>query len=85
VECLADLVRSIGFSRSDFGTPHRLVLVVRSASATAKAKTEYQNFLTLWKDGDPDVPILKQGKAEYAKCALSSALSGRVQVPLAPK
>jgi Tfp pilus assembly protein PilF/predicted Ser/Thr protein kinase len=34
---------------------------------TAKAKTAYQDFLTLWKDADPDVPILKQAKAEYAK------------------
>ena len=32
-----------------------------------KAKTEYQDFLTLWKDADPDIPILKQAKAEYAK------------------
>jgi eukaryotic-like serine/threonine-protein kinase len=34
---------------------------------TAKAKAAYQNFLTLWKDADPDIPILKQAKAEYAK------------------
>jgi eukaryotic-like serine/threonine-protein kinase len=34
---------------------------------TAKAKAAYQDFLTLWKDADPDVPILKQAKAEYAK------------------
>jgi len=34
---------------------------------TAKAKTAYQDFLTLWKDADPDIPILKQAKAEYAK------------------
>ncbi len=34
---------------------------------TAKAKTEYQDFFALWKDADPDVPILKQAKAEYAK------------------
>jgi eukaryotic-like serine/threonine-protein kinase len=34
---------------------------------TAKAKTAYQNFLTLWKDADPDIPILKQAQAEYAK------------------
>jgi serine/threonine protein kinase/tetratricopeptide (TPR) repeat protein len=33
---------------------------------TAKAKTTYQDFLTLWKDADPDVPILKEAKAEYA-------------------
>jgi len=33
----------------------------------AKAKTAYENFFTLWKDADPDVPILKQARAEYAK------------------
>jgi DNA-binding winged helix-turn-helix (wHTH) protein/tetratricopeptide (TPR) repeat protein len=31
-----------------------------------KAKTAYQDFLTLWKDADTDIPILKQAKAEYA-------------------
>jgi eukaryotic-like serine/threonine-protein kinase len=34
---------------------------------TAKAKAAYQDFLTLWKDADPDIPILQQAKAEYAK------------------
>ena len=34
---------------------------------TAKARLDYQDFLTLWKDADPDIPILKQAKAEYAK------------------
>jgi eukaryotic-like serine/threonine-protein kinase len=33
----------------------------------AKARTSYQDFLTLWKDADPDIPILKKAKAEYAK------------------
>ena len=32
-----------------------------------KARTAYQQFLTLWKDADPDIPILKEAKAEYAK------------------
>ena len=32
-----------------------------------KAKTAYQDFLTLWKDADPNVPILKQAKAEFAR------------------
>jgi hypothetical protein len=32
-----------------------------------KAKAAYQDFLTLWKDADPDIPILKQAKAEYAR------------------
>jgi tetratricopeptide (TPR) repeat protein len=34
---------------------------------TAKARAAYQDFLTLWKDADPDIPILQQAKAEYAK------------------
>jgi eukaryotic-like serine/threonine-protein kinase len=34
---------------------------------TAKAKNAYQDFLNLWKDADPDIPILKQAKAESAK------------------
>jgi tetratricopeptide (TPR) repeat protein len=34
---------------------------------TAKARAAYQDFLTIWKDADPDVPVLKQAKAEYAK------------------
>jgi predicted Zn-dependent protease len=32
-----------------------------------KARAAYQDFLTIWKDADPDVPILQQAKAEYAK------------------
>jgi serine/threonine protein kinase/tetratricopeptide (TPR) repeat protein len=34
---------------------------------TVEARTAYNDFLTLWKDADPDVPILLQAKAEYAK------------------
>jgi hypothetical protein len=33
----------------------------------AKLKTAYQDFLTLWKDADPDIPLYQQAKAEYAK------------------
>jgi hypothetical protein len=32
----------------------------------AQARADYKEFLTLWKDADPDIPILKQAKAEYA-------------------
>jgi len=33
----------------------------------AKARNAYEDFLTLWKDADPDVPVLREAKAEYAK------------------
>jgi hypothetical protein len=36
-------------------------------AARTKARAAYQDFLTLWKDADPDIPILRQAKAEYAK------------------
>jgi len=34
---------------------------------TAKARAAYKDFLTLWTDADPEIPILKEAKAEYAK------------------
>jgi hypothetical protein len=34
---------------------------------TAKARTAYQDFFTIWKDADPDLPVLKAAKAEYAR------------------
>jgi len=37
------------------------------AGDAVKAKSAYQDFLTLWKDADHDIPILKEAKAEYAK------------------
>src|ERR1700679_1489523 len=36
-------------------------------AARAKARAAYNDFFTLWKDADPDIPILKEAKAEYAK------------------
>jgi len=36
-------------------------------AARVRALASYKDFLTLWKDADPDIPILKQAKAEYAK------------------
>ena len=41
--------------------------MLRRCLCSRKARTAYQNFLTLWKDADPDIPIYKQAKAEYAK------------------
>jgi hypothetical protein len=33
---------------------------------TARGKAAYQDFLTLWKDADPDIPIFIAAKSEYA-------------------
>jgi serine/threonine protein kinase/tetratricopeptide (TPR) repeat protein len=38
-----------------------------SGGDSAGAHTAYQDFFALWKDADPDIPILKEAKAEYAK------------------
>jgi tetratricopeptide (TPR) repeat protein len=35
--------------------------------ALAKSRSAYQDFFALWRDADPDIPILQQAKAEYAK------------------
>ncbi len=34
---------------------------------SAKARAAYQDFFTLWKDAEPDIPILTAAKSEYAK------------------
>jgi len=38
-----------------------------SSIRPVRALAAYKDFLTLWKDTDPDIPILKEAKAEYAK------------------
>ena len=41
-----------------------------------KAKAAYEAFLALWKDADPDIPILKSAKAEYAQsCSRDCAVT----------
>jgi serine/threonine protein kinase/DNA-binding winged helix-turn-helix (wHTH) protein len=41
--------------------------VDKDPAARDKARAAYQNFLSIWKDADPDIPIYKQAKADYAK------------------
>ena len=52
-----------------WGAPARLQLgrAFALSGDKTKARAAYQDFLTLWKDADPDLPILKKAKAEYAK------------------
>jgi tetratricopeptide (TPR) repeat protein len=82
--CWTGALAHLGVARAN-------ALEARTSQATdadanrVRALAAYKDFFTLWKDADPDIPVLKQAKAEYAKCVLSSASSGRVKVPQAPK
>ena len=40
---------------------------VAADAARTRARSTYQDFLTLWKDADPDIPILLHAKAEFAR------------------
>jgi len=40
---------------------------VFEVAARRRTLAAYKDFLALWKDADPDIPILKEAKAEYAK------------------
>ncbi len=42
-------------------------VLITLLQCAGKALAATKDFLTLWKDADPDIPILKQAKAEYAK------------------
>lgn len=44
---------------------------------TVKARAAYQDFLLRWKGADPDIPILKQAKAEYAKLGITEVSAAR--------
>jgi hypothetical protein len=44
-----------------------LARLLAQTGDTQAAKKEYQRFLELWKDADPDIPMLQEAKAEYAK------------------
>lgn len=45
----------------------QLARAYAAAGDRSKAKSSYEDFLNLWKEADPDIPILKQTQAEYAK------------------
>ena len=68
-EAVNEFQRIIGAPRGGVEPLARLGLARAFAlqGDTAKTKAAYQDFLTLWKDADPDIPILQQAMAEYAK------------------
>ena len=46
-------------------------MLFRSLSDKSAARKDYEDFLTLWKDADPDISIYRQAKAEYAELVTS--------------
>jgi len=73
-EAAAEFQKILGYRRAILGNspvgalaPLGLARAYIQQGDTAKARGAYQDFLTLWKDADPDIPILIAAKAEYAK------------------
>ena len=48
-------------------SPPRSCPRLRRVGDKSKSREAYQDFFALWKDADPDIPILREAKAEYAK------------------
>ena len=44
-----------------------IIDISKLSGDTVKAKSAYNDLLTLWKNADPDVPVLKEAQAEYAR------------------
>jgi len=53
--------RSVRWRISNWDAP------TRCRATPQKSRAAYQDFLMLWKDADPDIPILREAKSEYAK------------------
>jgi hypothetical protein len=45
----------------------QLARALALAGDMVKAKSAYDDLLTLWKTADPDIPVLKEARAEYAR------------------
>jgi eukaryotic-like serine/threonine-protein kinase len=64
--CATGALARLGIARA-YALQAQLAQGPDSDAVHAKARAAYQHFFALWKDADPDIPILKQAKAEYAK------------------
>ena len=64
--CWTGALAHLGLARAN-ALQERTLHGSEANAARAKALAAYKDFLTLWKDADPDIPVLKQAKAEYAK------------------
>jgi serine/threonine protein kinase/tetratricopeptide (TPR) repeat protein len=64
--CWTGAVARLGLARAD-AMEARTSHGADADAARVRALAAYKDFLTLWKDADPDIPVLKEAKAEYAK------------------
>src|ERR1700690_1873993 len=64
--CWTGALAHLGVARAN-ALEARTVQGADADLARSRALAAYKDFLTLWKDADPDIPILKEAKAEYAK------------------
>jgi hypothetical protein len=66
VNCWTGALAHLGVARAS-ALQSRTSQGADADAARVRALAAYKDFLTLWKDADPDIPILKQAKAEYVK------------------
>jgi ATP/maltotriose-dependent transcriptional regulator MalT len=72
-EAAAEFQKILGHSGLVLNGPIAALAQAQLARASAmsgdtdKARAQYQSFFTLWKDADPDIPILAAARAEHAK------------------
>jgi eukaryotic-like serine/threonine-protein kinase len=64
--CWTGAVAHLGLARAN-ALETRTSQGTEADAARARALAAYKDFLTLWKDADPDIPVLKEARAEYAK------------------
>jgi serine/threonine protein kinase/tetratricopeptide (TPR) repeat protein len=64
--CWTGALAHLGLARS-YALESKSLRLADADAARARALAAYRDFLTLWKDADPDIPILKEAKAEYTK------------------
>jgi hypothetical protein len=64
--CWTGALAHLGVARAN-ALQSRIAQGADADAAPVRALAAYKDFLTLWKDADPDIPVLKEAKAEYAK------------------
>jgi Tfp pilus assembly protein PilF len=64
--CWTGALAHLGVARA-YALEWKTTQAANAEAARTQARTTYNDFFTLWKDADPEIPVLKQAIAEYAK------------------